>query len=186
MFKPPIVGVILMLALWLTAVVTQAKLKTTHSDHLVKEVSTMHLTSKAFQEGAFIPLRYTCDGQDISPPLQWSQVPTEAKSLVLICDDPDAPMGTWVHWIVVDLPPDSKGLAEGEPVPKPARELKNSSGRITYGGPCPPHGIHRYFFKLYALDVPTLEKVTPQTLPALLQEHTLAEVHLMGRYQRQQ
>ncbi|MCX7722324.1 MAG: YbhB/YbcL family Raf kinase inhibitor-like protein, partial [Verrucomicrobiae bacterium] len=117
----------------------------------------IQVTSPAFQDGKPIPSKYTCDGEDVSPPLNWTNVPPEAKSLVLISDDPDAPVGTWVHWVLYDLPPTTAGLSEGVPksseLPNGAKQGINDFRRIGYGGPCPPPGKpHRYYFKLYALD----------------------------------
>src|SRR5207342_482650 len=120
----------------------------------------MTLNSPAFQQNAHIPSKYTCEGEDVSPPLTWEGVPNGAKSLVLIIDDPDAPdpkapKMVWVHWVVYDLPPTTGGLPEGvttAQLPKGAREGKSDFGKLGYGGPCPPIGRHRYFFKLYALD----------------------------------
>ena len=118
---------------------------------------TMKIESSQFSEGSMIPAKYTCDGQDISPPLTWKDAPAGTKSFALICDDPDAPMGTWIHWVIYNIPGNSAQLAENIP---PHKELGNgplqginSWSRIGYGGPCPPSGIHRYFFKLYALDI---------------------------------
>lgn len=146
--------------------------------------------SPAFNEGAGIPAEHTCDGADISPPLQWTGVPAEAKSLALIADDPDAPAGDWVHWVLYDLPPDVSQLPAA--VPATARlstggaQGKTDFGRTGYGGPCPPHGSHRYFFKIYALD--TLLRLEPgatkKELLKAMQGHVLAEGQLMGKYQR--
>lgn len=150
----------------------------------------MEITSAAFKEGGMIPSKYTCDGADVSPPLEWKSLPGGTKSLALICDDPDAPMGTWVHWVVFNLPADLRGLPENMP---PKETLDNGGkqgvsdfGRTGYGGPCPPAGTHRYFFKLYALDT-TLEftgKVTKAALLKAMDGHVLAEGQLMGRYKR--
>jgi Raf kinase inhibitor-like YbhB/YbcL family protein len=122
--------------------------------------AALQISSTAFQPGELIPQQYTCSGKQISPPLAWSDIPQGAKSLALIVDDPDAPGGIWVHWVVYNLPPDASGLPEGasqpnQPpagLPSGAQQGKNSWGRSDYGGPCPPSGQHRYFFKLYALD----------------------------------
>jgi Raf kinase inhibitor-like YbhB/YbcL family protein len=150
----------------------------------------MKLTSSVFTEGAMIPVKYTCDGQDVSPPLAWSEVLAGAKSLALICDDPDAPVGTWVHWVLFNLPPTSTGLPEGVPAEKTLKgggvHGLNSWRRIGYGGPCPPGGTHRYFFKLYALDA-TLSlgnNAAAKDVQAAMKGHVLAEAQLMGRYKR--
>jgi hypothetical protein len=151
----------------------------------------LHLTTTAFAEGRPIPGRHAYDQQDISPALQWSGVPPAAKSLALICDDPDAPMGTWVHWVIYDLPPATTGLAEGvaksPELANGAKQGVNDYKRIGYGGPCPPPGKpHRYFFKLYALDTMTGLKsgATKKDLLKAMEGHVLAEGQLMGTYQR--
>ncbi len=150
----------------------------------------MKISSTAFGHQEKIPSVHTCDSQDVSPPLAWEQVPAEAKSLVLICDDPDAPMGTWVHWVFYDLPPTLTGLAQGiEPVEHPdvgGVQGKNDFGRLGYGGPCPPSGTHRYFFKLYALDT-ALNLPPGQTKSQVIKAmegHVLAEASLVGTYSR--
>lgn len=113
--------------------------------------SNMKIFSRAFQSGELIPSKYTCDGNNISPPLKISGIPKAAKSLALIVDDPDAPAGTWVHWIIWNINPQTTSIAE-QSVPADAIEGKTSFGKSGYGGPCPPSGTHRYFFKIYALD----------------------------------
>ena len=150
----------------------------------------MDLNSSAFNSGEMIPSKYTCDGVDISPPLEWDSVPTGTKSFTLICDDPDAPMGTWVHWVYYDIPPEIKALPENvAPKEHPANGGKqgtNDFRKIGYGGPCPPSGTHRYYFKLYALDV-MLNIASGATKKQLLKEmenHILGEAQLMGKYKR--
>ena len=150
----------------------------------------LKLTSTAFSEGGMIPKQYTCDGKDVSPPLSWSGVPATARTLVLICDDPDAPAGTWVHWVLFNLPASTTGLPEHVPtlktLPNGARQGTNDFRRIGYGGPCPPGGTHRYYFKLYALELAlALDAVATkaQVLEAM-EGHVLAEGQLMGRYKR--
>jgi len=149
------------------------------------------ITSPAFKDGGMIPSKYTCDGQDISPPLQWENLPPKTKSIALICDDPDAPMGIWVHWVVYDLPGYTKELKENFPedetLPDGTRQGITDFGKTGYGGPCPPSGTHRYFFKIYALDAP-VDIVTMADKPKLLKEmegHLLGQGKLMGRYKRQ-
>jgi Raf kinase inhibitor-like YbhB/YbcL family protein len=149
----------------------------------------LQLLSTAFSEGATIPRQYTCDGKDVSPPLSWSGVPEGAKSLALICDDPDASK-TWVHWVIFDLPPAGKGLPEGltksAEVAGGGTQGTNDFRKVGYGGPCPPSGTHRYFFKLYALDtqVKLHSDATKADLERAMKGHILAEATLMGRYAR--
>jgi hypothetical protein len=151
---------------------------------------TITITSSAFTEGALIPKKYTCDAEDISPDLRWSDVPSGAKSVALICDDPDAPVGTWVHWVLFNLPADTTALPAGIPaeavLKNGARHGKNDFRKLGYGGPCPPGGTHRYFFKIYALDaVLTLESgSTKAQLLDAMKGHILAEGQLMGKYKR--
>jgi Raf kinase inhibitor-like YbhB/YbcL family protein len=150
----------------------------------------MKLTSSAFTEGAMIPVKYTCDGQNISPPLAWTDVPGGTRALALIYDDPDAPAGLWVHWVVFNLPRDATGLPEGVPPDKTLAiggvQGMNSGRRLGYGGPCPPSGTHRYYFKLYALDnaLSLGSNATAKDLQAAMKGHILAETQLMGRYTR--
>lgn len=149
----------------------------------------MEITSTAFTHEGMIPRRFTCDGEDVSPPLAWKGVPPEAKSLALIADDPDAPRKTWVHWVLYNLPATSGGLPEGVPAERTlagGRQGTSDFGRIGYGGPCPPSGTHRYFFKLFALDaqLDLLPGATKEELLRAMEGHVLAEAQLMGRYRR--
>lgn len=142
------------------------------------------ITSPAFAEGEMIPRKYTCDGDDISPPLQISDVPENTKALALIMDDPDAPVGGWDHWIVFNIPASISQINEGE---EPQGTTgKNSWGRTGYGGPCPPSGTHRYFFKLYALDTMLdLEQgASKKKILKAMEGHILAQGKLMGKYKR--
>lgn len=155
---------------------------------------SLTLTSTAFEDGGTIPVRHTCDGGDISPALAWTGVPPAARSLVLIVDDPDAPdpaapRMTWVHWLLYNLPPETRGLPEGVAaagLPKGARQGMNDWRRTGYGGPCPPIGRHRYFHKLYALDVvlPDLRQPTKAALEQAMRGHVLAQAELLGHYRR--
>ncbi len=148
------------------------------------------IQSPAFEEGGSIPARYTCDGEDISPPLQWAGVPEGTRSLALIVDDPDAPdpaapRMVWVHWVLYNLPPDVQGLPEAVvALPPGTLEGINDWKRTGYGGPCPPVGRHRYFFKLYALDtvLPDLGEPTKAELLEAMQGHVIGEAVLMGTY----
>lgn len=149
------------------------------------------LTSPAFEDGTPVPAQYTADGKDVSPPLKWSNVPEGTRCLALICDDPDAPRGTWVHWVLYGLPTDAVELPEGVPATDTlvngASQGKNDSKRIGYRGPAPPRGKpHRYFFKLYALDSRLELKpgATKQELLDAMDGHVLAEARLIGTYQR--
>jgi Raf kinase inhibitor-like YbhB/YbcL family protein len=151
----------------------------------------MEIKSSAFQNGADIPRKYTCDGTDVSPPLWWENAPSETKAFALISDDPDAPVGTWVHWVIYDLPADTKELVEGvktsETLLNGAKQGINDFRKVGYGGPCPPPGpAHRYFFRLYVLDAQTNLKprATKQQLLDAMKGHILAEAQLIGRYKR--
>ena len=148
------------------------------------------ITSSAFEDGGLIPAKYTCDGADVSPPLQWNKVPEGTKSIALICDDPDAPMGTWVHWVIFGLPADIRELAEDVPpdktLPNGARQGTSDFGRIGYGGPCPPSGTHRYFFKIYALDreLDLPAGARKRDLLKAVEGHILGQGELVGKYKR--
>jgi Raf kinase inhibitor-like YbhB/YbcL family protein len=152
---------------------------------------SIEVTSTAFQGGATIPKQHTGDGADRSPPLRWSEPPPGTRSLSLICDDPDAPRGTWVHWVLFNLPAGSRELAEGVPAAEAlgdgARQGKNDFGKVGYGGPAPPKGKpHRYFFKLYALDaeLDLPAGATKAQLVDAMRGHVLAEGQLVGNYGR--
>ncbi len=145
----------------------------------------IQLSSNAFSNGGTIPLKYSCDGENVSPDLSWSGLPEGAKSLALIMDDPDAPAGTWVHWVLYNLPPDTASLAEG--VQGLGVAGTNSSRQTSYGGPCPPKGKpHRYFFKLYSLDnsLELSPGATKAAVEKAMQGHVLGAGQLMGTYGR--
>lgn len=149
----------------------------------------MQLTVSAFALGAPIPLRNTCDAENVSPALAWSGVPTGARSLAIVVDDPDAPGGTWVHWLAWGLPPTSAGLPEGVPADTPSPVQGTTSFKsVGWGGPCPPkgHGAHRYFFRLYALDtaVALPRGATRAELDLAMKGHVLASAEHMGKYWR--
>lgn len=154
---------------------------------------SIDLSSPAFRAGQPIPPQYTCDGEDSSPPLEWGEPPEGTRSFALIMDDPDAPAGTWVHWVVYNLPAEVRELPEGASrarasefsLPQGALQGKTSFNRTDYGGPCPPSGQHRYFFRLYALDF-TFEDSTldKNALLKAMKGHILAQGELMGVYQR--
>jgi len=155
-----------------------------------KEKMSFAITSTAFKHEGMIPKQYTCDGTDISPQLAWLNVPESTKSFALICDDPDAPVGDWVHWVLYNLPADTREIRE-----KIANDAKlsngalhgtNDFGKYGYGGPCPPGGTHRYFFKLYALDsmLNLTGKITKRSLLDAMKGRTLGQAELMGKYSR--
>ncbi len=152
---------------------------------------TMTMTSDAFTEGQPIPMRYTGDGKDISVLLKWSDATPDTQSFALICEDPDAPTGTWTHWVLFNLPPEARELREGVPLEGSlsdgAFQGKNDFGKLGYGGPAPPRGNpHRYFFKLYALDrrLDLRAGATRTQVLSAMAGHVLAESHLMGTYKR--
>jgi Raf kinase inhibitor-like YbhB/YbcL family protein len=159
-----------------------------------EDAMSLTLSSPAFSHQSGIPDRYTCDGDEVSPALRWSGVPSGTKSLALIVDDPDAPdpaapQRTWVHWVLYDVPPATDGLAENvgsAQLPKGAREGLNDWKHTGYGGPCPPKGRHRYVFKLYALDrlLSDLHKPDKAQLLKAMEGHVLAHAELIGTYQR--
>jgi Raf kinase inhibitor-like YbhB/YbcL family protein len=151
---------------------------------------TMKLESSAFKAGGVIPAKYTCDGQDISPPLSWSDVPANARSFALIVDDPDAPRGTWVHWVAWNIPAKTRALDEGLPkedsLSNQVKQGMTDFQRPGYGGPCPPSGTHRYFFKLYALDMALNlpSQTTKGELEKAMKGHIVDQAELMGTYHR--
>ena len=160
------------------------------ADVLGNPMATFRLKSSVFSNGGAIPQKFTCDGADVSPALSWNDPPTGTKAFALIMDDPDAPAGTWVHWVLYDLPASVSELPEGIPKTKDlqngARQGSNDFRRIGYGGPCPPHGaVHRYSFRLYALDQPTAlpPGAGKRDLERAMKGHTLAQSELIGRFQ---
>jgi Raf kinase inhibitor-like YbhB/YbcL family protein len=147
------------------------------------------LTTRAFSEGGTIPKLHTCEGADLSPALEWEGEPDGTRSFVLIVDDPDAPVGTWNHWLWYDIPESAHAVAQGYKPGQAGLSGKNDFGRLGYGGPCPPkgHGPHRYFFKLFALDVASVGLSAGAKRAALdraMARHVLAEAQYMGRYER--
>lgn len=160
------------------------------SSVLVAQGVEMDLNSQAFRPGGMIPAKYTCDGANISPPLTLPDPPAGTKSFALIMDDPDAPVGTWVHWVIWNIPATTRALEENVPktasLPNGTRQGTNDFKRIGYGGPCPPSGTHRYFFKLYALD--STLNLPPETTKSVLEDtmrrHILGQSELIGKYTR--
>jgi hypothetical protein len=161
---------------------------------MLEFIMSLALTSPAFSHNGQIPKQYTCQGDDVSPALAWDDLPEGTKSLALIVDDPDAPdpaapQRTWVHWVLYNIPPGASGLKQAiEPtaLPPGTREGKNDWKRTGYGGPCPPIGRHRYFHKLYALDVtlPDLKQPTKAELEKAMKGHVIGKIELMGTYQK--
>ena|SRR5579871_4599049 len=153
-------------------------------------MTSLLLTSPAFKNGDPIPADYTCDGKDISPPFQWSEPPAGTQSFALIADDPDAPGGIWVHWVVYNIPTSLRELKKGVPADTKLKDGtlqgRNDFSNIGYGGPCPPGGTHHYYFKLFALDVSLslAPGATKNELEQAMKGHILAESHLMGPYRR--
>lgn len=152
---------------------------------------TMKISSGSFSAGEMIPKKFTCDGPDASPKLNWTEPPAKTQSFALIMDDPDAPAGTWVHWVLFDLPAETRELAEGvakqEQLANGSRQGRNDFGKIGYGGPCPPPGDpHRYFFKLYALDAKLNLKAgaTKADVEGAMKGHILAHAEMIGKYGR--
>ena len=150
----------------------------------------INLTSSAFNDDDFIPKKYTCDGANVSPLLEWSGIPAGVKSFALICDDPDAPMGTWVHWVIFNIPASVNKLTENvsssQVLGDGTVQGKNDFRKIGYGGPCPPGGTHRYFFRIYALDEMLIlgPGATKGELLTTMEGHILSEGKLMGKYKR--
>jgi len=150
-----------------------------------------NISSTAFQPGGDIPRKYTCEGPDVSPALSWTDPPAGTQSFTLIGDDPDAPVGTWVHWVAYDVPASARQFAEGVPktdaIPGGGVQGLNDFGKTGYGGPCPPPGKpHRYYFKLYALDSKLNLKpgATKKAVEQAMQGHILAQAEVMGRFKR--
>jgi Raf kinase inhibitor-like YbhB/YbcL family protein len=154
------------------------------------EKMTITVSSTAFRDGGMIPSQYACDGPNISPPIEWAGLPTDAETIALICDDPDAPAKVWVHWVVFDVPATRSGLPEAVPsektIPDGGRQGTNDFGEVGYGGPCPPSGTHRYYFKVYALDTQlNLDSTTTKDrLLRAMEGHVLAQGQLIGGYRR--
>ena len=171
-------------------VVAMAALAAVHAQQPREIAMPLTLTSSVFAHGKPIPPKHTCDGADVSPPLSWSGAPAGTGSFALIMDDPDAPVGVWDHWILFNVPPGATALPEGVPATAAlkdgARQGNNSWPRLGYGGPCPPSGTHRYFFKLYALDamLDLRSGATKKQLEAAMKGHVLAQAELVGTYAR--
>jgi len=143
----------------------------------------MKLKSEDFEDSGMIPSEFTCDGRDIPPQLSWTEVPEGTKSFALSVTDPDAPGGTWIHWLVYDIPKDVREIERGT-LPEGAKEVVNDFGKKSYGGPCPPSGTHRYFFTVYALDTEHLEGLTKRNFFDVVEKHKIEKAAIKGRYKR--
>lgn len=177
------VGIIILIVLISTGLFLSKRESQEQTDNTVK--GDMKLTSSAFINNQSIPVKYTCDGQNVSPPLSISDIPNNTRSLALIMDDPDAPAGTWVHWTVWNIDPTIKEIPEGN-IPAGAVEGKTSFGKPGYGGPCPPSGTHHYIFHLYALDstLSLNSSSTKEDLEKSMEGHILDKAELVGLYSR--
>ena len=162
----------------------------TPANSATNDKAEIKLTSAAFNDDQPMPRAYTCDGINISPPLEWNGVPKTAKTVAIVCDDPDAPGGTWVHWVVYNLPADNIGLVENLPATENLKaggfQGQSDFGKIGYGGPCPPSGTHHYFFRIYALDgeLPLKAGATKAELMKAMEGHVLLQGQLIGTYRR--
>ena len=160
------------------------------ADNMIQAKAALKVTSTAFKDGGMIPKQYSCDSTGMSPPLSWSGAPVGTKSFALIVDDPDAPVGTYIHWVVWNIPANAKGIAENAPnaatMPAGSVQGVNSAKKIGWVPPCPPSGTHRYYFKLYALDTKLKlpASTDKQGLLKAMKGHVLAEGQIMGRYER--
>lgn len=170
--------------------VTMLSIRSNSYENFIKRYKTMNLTTNAFENNHTIPSKYTCDGEDISPPLKISEIPENVESFALICDDPDAPMGTFVHWVMYNIPATAENIKENLPnsrvLPDGSMQGMTSFGKIGYGGPCPPSGTHRYFFKIYALDKSLQFDSAPTkaVLEKEMQGHIIGKAELIGLYKR--
>ncbi|MCX9075636.1 MAG: YbhB/YbcL family Raf kinase inhibitor-like protein [Candidatus Methanoperedens sp.] len=181
----------LLLAISLLVVISGCTIKDNKENlEEVNKMQSIIVSTEAFKEGGNIPVEYTCDGSDVSPALSWSGIPEGTKSIALIMDDPDAPAGTWVHWVLFNIPPGTQKLPGAVPgnetLSDGSRHGMTDFGRVGYGGPCPPSGTHRYYFRIYALD--TKLDLPPGTgrkqVDGAMKGHILAKGELMGRYRR--
>jgi len=143
----------------------------------------MRLKSSDFENNGYIPSRFTCDGEDVSPPLLWEDVPDDAEGFALSVTDPDAPSGEFIHWLVYNIPKGTRSFERGR-LPEGLKQVENDFRKRDYGGPCPPSGTHRYIFTLYALDTGQLKDITRRNFFDMVEKHTVAKARLMGLYSR--
>jgi Raf kinase inhibitor-like YbhB/YbcL family protein len=142
----------------------------------------MKLSSNDFKHKEMMDSKYTCDGADVSPHLKWEDIPDNVKSFAISCNDPDAPIGDWIHWYVCDIPANVGEIPQGGPIP--GIEVQNDFRKTSYGGPCPPSGTHRYFFRVYALNVEKLEGINKKSFKNQVNQHTIASAEMIGLYKR--
>jgi len=154
------------------------------SEIMKVSTETINVTSTNFKEADMMDSKYTCDGKNISPGLNWLNAPKETKSFAVSVIDPDAPSGDFVHWLIYNIPPDTMSIPEGGPVPAGAKEATNDFGKKGYGGPCPPSGTHRYYFTVYALDTDNLNIADKRDFMRNMDQHAIARGHIMGKYSR--
>jgi len=178
--------ILILLLVLISCAPTKETIGQTYKENAQQDAETkggtkMKLSSNAFNEGEMIPSKYTCQGEDINPQLTIEDIPENTKSLALIVDDPDAPMGTWVHWLVKDIPITNE-IKENS---VPGTQVANDFGKEDYGGPCPPSGTHRYFFKVFALDVEKLEANNKEDFYKQTEQHAIAKAELIGKYTKE-
>jgi Raf kinase inhibitor-like YbhB/YbcL family protein len=174
-------GVVILLAL---IILTGCQLTTEQPDGTIK-TKNMKIMSNDFKHNQSMDPKFTCDGQNLQPQLQWDEVTEGTKSLALSCLDADTPAGEWAHWLVINIPADAREVTQGGGAPAGANEIKNDFNYGRYGGPCPPSGTHRYIFSVYALDTERLEGVNRQNFKQKVAEHAIDSAEIIGLYQRQ-
>jgi len=185
-----VLSLFLLTTIWLSACVSPETQPALPDPLEMEEAMSIELTSSAFAQGQSIPAKYSCNGEDISPALIWGEPPAGTQSFALIMDDPDAPVGTWDHWILFNIPASTRGLPEAFPsdavLPDGAMSGKNGWDRMGYGGPCPPSGTHRYYFRLYALDemLAISAGASKGELEKAMTGHILAKGELMGTFSK--
>ncbi len=154
------------------------------SDNMKISTETILVTSTAFKDGDMMESKYTCDGKNVSPEINWSNVPKDTKSFAISMIDPDAPSGDFVHWMVYNIPSATMSIPEGSQIPPGSKEVINDFGKRGYGGPCPPSGTHRYYFSIYALDTENLIVSDKKDFMRQMDKHSIARGHIMGKYSR--
>lgn len=187
--KAPIVIIIVIIAvigvLIVFRTVNDSKQLTSLETYQSNEKTLMNVSSIDFQNEEMMDSRFTCDGEDLLPHLAWSGAPEGTKSFAITVLDPDAPGGMFVHWLVANIPANVNEIPQGGPAPTESTQVVNGFGKITYGGPCPPSGVHRYFFTVYALDAERIDGLSTDNFVKKVEEHALAKGEIMGKYKRQ-